>query len=86
MFLWTIGVEDVLVDIVHYFKKSAKRQCEFANMQELFDVEQKRMLKHVYTHCPSIERCLMHLLQNWIALKAFFKAEKEMHDENEEER
>ena len=23
------GVEDVLVDIFHYFKKSAKRQCEF---------------------------------------------------------
>ena len=74
------GVEDVLVDIFHYFKKSAKRQCEFANIQELFDVEQKRMLKHVCTHCPSIGLCLMRLLHNWIALKAFFKAEKEMHD------
>ena len=32
------GVVDVLVDIFHYFKESVKRQCEFANMQELFDV------------------------------------------------
>ena len=70
----------VLVDIFHYFKKSAKRQCEFANMQEMFDVEQKRMLKHVCTRWLSIGRCLTRLLHNWIALKAFFKAEKEMHD------
>ena len=74
------GVEDVLVDIFHYFKKSAKRQCEFANMQELFDVEQKRMLKHVCTRWLSIGRCLTRLLHNWVALKAFFKAEKETHD------
>ena len=48
------GVDDVLVDIFHYFKKSAKRQCEFANMQEQSDVEQKCMLKHVCTNCPSM--------------------------------
>ena len=52
------GVVDVLVDIFHYFKKSAKRQCEFANMQELFNVEQKRMLKHVCTRWLSIGQCL----------------------------
>ena len=74
------GVEDVLVDIFHYFKKSAKRQCEFANMQELFDFEQKCMLNHVCTRWLSIGRCLMHLLYIWIALKAFTKAEKETHD------
>ena len=49
-------------------------------MANLFDVEQKRMLKHVCTRWLSIGRCLTHLLHNWIALKAFFKAEKEMHD------
>ena len=79
------GVEDVLVYIFHYFKKSAKRQCEFANMQELFDVEQKRMFKHLCTRWLSIGRCLMRLLHNRIALKAFFKAEKEI-KANEEER
>ena len=38
------------------------------------------MLKHVCTRWLSIGRCLTRLLHNWIALKAFFKAEKEMHD------
>ena len=32
------GVVAVLVDIFHYLKESVKRQCEIANVQELFDV------------------------------------------------
>ena len=71
------AVEDVLVDIYHYFQKSGKRQHEFAALQQMYDIDQKRMLKHVCTRWLSIGRCLGRLLHNWTALKAFFKAEKE---------
>ena len=49
-------------------------------MQELFDTDQKRMLKHVCTRWLSIGRCLERLLQNWEPLKAFFKEEKQKLD------
>ena len=71
------AVEYVLMDIYYYFQKSGKRQHEFAALQQMYDIDQKRMLKHVCTRWLSIGRCLGRLLHNWTALKAFFKAEKE---------
>ena len=71
------AVEDVLVDTYYYFQKSGKRQHEFAALQQMYDIDQKRMLKHVCTRWLSIGRCLGRLLHNWTALKAFFNAEKE---------
>ena len=42
-------VEDILVDIFYYFKKSVNRQIELKHLQALYDVDQRKMLKHVRT-------------------------------------
>lgn len=47
-----------------------------ADFQDLYDVEQQKMLKHVCTRWLSIGRCLERLLKNWDALKSFFKEEQ----------
>jgi len=49
-------VDDILVDIYYYFNKSDKRKSEFKEMQELCDLEQRRMIKHVCTRWLSIGR------------------------------
>jgi hypothetical protein len=49
-------IDDVLVDIFYYFNKSEKRKSEFKGTQVLYDVEQRKMLKHVCTRWLSIAR------------------------------
>ena len=43
----------------------------------MYDIEQKKMLKHVCTRWLSIGRCLNRLLHNWDPLKVFFAQEHE---------
>lgn len=50
------AVDEILVDIFYYFKKSSKRQDSFASFQELHNIDQQRMLKHVCTRWLSIGR------------------------------
>ncbi|XP_070186115.1 zinc finger BED domain-containing protein 5-like [Littorina saxatilis] len=69
-------VEDILVDIFYYFNKSVNRQTELKGLQELYDVEQRKMLKHGCTRWLSIGRCLERLLKNWEPLIHFFRDEK----------
>ena len=35
-------VDTVLTDIFHYLKKSSKRKTEFANLQYMYNIEQKK--------------------------------------------
>lgn len=49
-------VQDILTDIFYYFQKSDKRRSELAEIQSLFDVDQRKMLKHVCTRWLSIGR------------------------------
>lgn len=49
-------IDDILVDIFYYFKKSVNRQTELKHLQALYDVDQRKMLKHVCTHWLSISR------------------------------
>ena len=49
-------VDDVLVDIYDYFNKSDKRKSEFKDVQELCDLDQLKMIKHVCTRWLSIGR------------------------------
>ncbi|XP_021376724.1 uncharacterized protein LOC110465317 [Mizuhopecten yessoensis] len=74
------AIDEVLVDIYYYFNKSDKRKSEFRGTQSLYDVDQKKMLKHVCTRWLSIGRCIERLLQNWDPLKVYFKTQKELHD------
>ena len=72
------GVEDVLVDIVHYFKKNAKRQCENAGtVRRRTETYVKSRMYSLDQHWAMFDTRFLH---NWIALKAFFKTEKETHD------
>lgn len=49
-------VETFLVDVFYYFNKSADRQQRFKGTQALYDVEQRKVLKHVCTRWLSIGR------------------------------
>ena len=69
------GIDEVLIDVFYYFNKSDKRKSDFRGTQDLYDTEQKRMLKHVCTRWLSIGRCLERLLHNWDALKVYFKSQ-----------
>lgn len=58
------SIDDVLIDIYYYFNKSDSRKLLFKGSQDLCDLEQKRMLKHVCTRWLSIGRCIERLLFN----------------------
>lgn len=49
-------VDEALTDIYYYFNKSDTRKQEFRGTQELYDVDQKKNLKHVCTRWLSISR------------------------------
>jgi len=69
------SIDDVLIDIYYYFNNSDSRKLSFKGFQDLYDLEQKRMLKHVCTRWLSIGRCTERLLFNWDALKDYFYKE-----------
>lgn len=51
------AIADLFVDIHYYFiYKSEKRQANFKDIHELFDVTQKKMLTHVCTRWLSVKR------------------------------
>ena len=64
-------VATVLVDIFYYLDKGDRKE-RVKVLQSLYDVEQKKILKHVCTRWLSIGKCLERLLQNWDPLKEFF--------------
>ena len=51
-----VAIDEILIDIFHYFKKSSKCQDSFGQLQELHNLEQRKMLKHVCTRWLSIDR------------------------------
>ena len=48
--------ESVLADIFFYFDKSSERKGRFQEMQAMFDVEHRKIIKHVPTRWLSISR------------------------------
>ncbi|KAL8606384.1 hypothetical protein ACOMHN_020538 [Nucella lapillus] len=51
-------VEEILVDIYYFFQKSTLRQSNLRELQGLYDVKQRKMLKHGCTRWLSIARCI----------------------------
>lgn len=49
-------VEDILIDVFNYFQKSVNRQTELKDSQDLYNTEQRKVLKHVCTRWLSIGR------------------------------
>ena len=61
-------VEDVLVDVFYCFQKSVNRQTELTHLQELYDTEQRKVLKHACTPCLSIARYVINVFHQRIFL------------------
>lgn len=68
-------IDEILTDIYYYLEKSSKRLASLEEFQMLHSVEHHTILKHVPTRWLSVFKCLNRLIENWIALKAFFAAE-----------
>ncbi|KAL8578834.1 hypothetical protein ACOMHN_022127 [Nucella lapillus] len=68
-------VEEILVDIYYFFQKSTLCQSNLRELQGLYDVEQRKMLKHGCTRWLSIARCIKRLLESWEPLKHLFYKE-----------
>ncbi|KAL8601691.1 hypothetical protein ACOMHN_033867 [Nucella lapillus] len=68
-------LEEILVDIYYFFQKSTLRQSNLRELQGLYDVEQRKMLKHGCTRWLSIARCIKRLLESWEPLKHLFYKE-----------
>jgi hypothetical protein len=47
------------------------------DFQELHNLDQRKMLKHMCTRWLSIDRCIEHLLTHWDALSDFFRAQSQ---------
>lgn len=80
------AIDDVLIDIYYFFNKSDTRKQAFKGSQDLYDLEQKRMLKHVCTRWLSIGRCLDRMLVNWDALKDYFYKEHDSIEKKKEKK
>ena len=70
------SIDEILVDTFYYFKHSSKWLAALEEKQLLFDVTDINILKHVLTRWLSIGRSLQRVLENWDALKAYFKEER----------
>lgn len=70
-----VKVEEYIIDVYYYLEKSSKRKEKLQKFQELFDVETRKILKHVSTRWLSLGRSLARIVQQWDPLTSFFKEE-----------
>ena len=70
-------VEDLLIDTYYYLEKSSKRKEELNEFQEFTDTPIEIILKHVSTRWLSMERCVKRMLNQWLALRAYFTSHKD---------
>lgn len=69
-----VSVDELLVDVFYYFKKSSKRKETLKALQEVHG-DVKKVLKHVETRWLSMGRCLDRILEQWEPLLKFFELE-----------
>lgn len=69
-----VKVDDLLIHIFYYLKSSNGKQ-EFKEFQKRAGVPEHNVLKHVCTRWLSLGQCITRLLEQWEALKPFFKEE-----------
>lgn len=70
-------VEDLLVDIYHWFLYSTKRKCKLAEYAEFCDQEYRKILKHVSTRWLSLEKVVTRTLLQYQSLKTYFLSEND---------
>lgn len=66
------AVEHLVRDIYSFFSHSSKRQNQFREFQEYFDVKQHKILKIANTRWLSLEAAVQRILEQWQPLKHFF--------------
>lgn len=68
-----VKVDEVLIDIFYYLKRSVNRKEALKSFQELCGKEAQKILKHVCTRWLSLGRSLTRLVNQWDPLTSFFK-------------
>lgn len=53
-----INIEDILIDLFYWFKKSLKRKRKLSEYFEFCDQDYQKVLKHVFPLWLSLERCV----------------------------
>lgn len=76
-----IRTDEFLIDAYYYLGKSNLRQSNIKEFQILFEVKQKKVLKHVNTRWLSLATCIDRLLENWqpLTLTALINKDLENH-------
>ena len=68
-------VEDLLVDIYHWFLYSTKRKCKLAEYANFCDQEYPKITKHISTRWLSLEKVVTRTLLQYQSLKTYFLSE-----------
>nr|XP_042906662.1 zinc finger BED domain-containing protein 5-like [Parasteatoda tepidariorum] len=70
-----LNVEDFLIDVFYYFKKSSKRIEAFKACQIFCDLDNHKILKYVATRWLSLLNVIERFLEQWDSLSLFFQNE-----------
>lgn len=68
-------IDEILIDLYHFLDKSSKRLSRLQKFQEMYEVDHQNITKHVATRWLSLLPTLNRVLENWDALRDFFKEE-----------
>lgn len=68
--------EDFIKNVASHFSSSAKRTAELVEMQNFFQMEQKKMLKLSTTRWLSMQHAIKRVLENWQVLNNHFQIAK----------
>ncbi|KAK7476106.1 hypothetical protein BaRGS_00032660 [Batillaria attramentaria] len=71
-----VKIDELLVDVFYYIDNCSTRLRNLKAIQVYHEVQAQKILKHVSTRWLSLRTCLPRLLENWDALREFFKQEK----------
>ena len=74
----SIQVGDCVIDLLYHFKRSVKKKATSRETTWHLPTHIKKMIKHVTTHCLSLEKSLDRTLLQWDTLKSYFLSLKIM--------
>jgi len=70
-------VEDLCVDVYHWFEKSTKRKGILKEFCEFCDSEYREIVRYVSVRWLSLEKAVHRILQLYKTLQSYFKSEDE---------
>uniref|UniRef100_H3AXW4 HAT C-terminal dimerisation domain-containing protein n=1 Tax=Latimeria chalumnae TaxID=7897 RepID=H3AXW4_LATCH len=72
-----LDIEDLMVDLFYWFKRSQIRKKELQEFCEFCDTEYKKVLKHVPVHWLSLELAIIRTLKLYEGLKSYFASSED---------